>query len=121
MTNTDPVEKLRKDAGLEHRPTPLTYEMRLAMSGEGEWAFQWTDKPHRLIYTLCTALENAEVKLAMAQDALTNAEQQIEQLRHALKVLLKEATGFSVSGVYFDEECMGHKGPDLARAALSRS
>lgn len=39
-------------------------------------------------------------------------------LLKALEVLLNEATSFSVSGVYFDEECMGHKGPALARAAL---
>jgi hypothetical protein len=43
---------------------------------------------------------------------------EIEKLRHALTVLLDEAMGFSVSGVYFDEECMGHKGPELARKAL---
>lgn len=36
----------------------------------------------------------------------------------ALEVLLAEATSFSVSGVYFDEDCMGHKGPTLARQAL---
>jgi hypothetical protein len=43
-----------------------------------------------------------------------------EALVQALKVLLEEAEGFNVSGVYFDEDCMGHKGPALARAALSR-
>lgn len=43
---------------------------------------------------------------------------EIEKLRHALKILLEEATSFSVSGVYFDEDCMGHKGPELARKAL---
>lgn len=81
----DPIEKLRQDAGLEHRPTPLTYEMRLAMSGEGEWAYQWKDKPHRLIYTLCTALEDAEFHLETAKDALANAEQQIEYLHEKFK------------------------------------
>ena len=40
------------------------------------------------------------------------------RLREALTVLLEEAEGFNVSGVYFDEPCMGHKGPALARAAL---
>jgi hypothetical protein len=42
-----------------------------------------------------------------------------ERMAEALEVLLNEATSFSVSGVYFDESCMGHKGPDLARSALS--
>jgi hypothetical protein len=42
----------------------------------------------------------------------------IEALVKALEVLLDEATNFNVSGVYFDEDCMGHKGPALARAIL---
>lgn len=52
---------------------------------------------------------------------ITEAADAIEKLRKALTVLLDEATSFSVSGVYFDEECMGHKGPELARQALSIS
>ncbi len=43
---------------------------------------------------------------------------EIGRLREALEVLLDEAECFNVSGVYFDEECMGHKGPALARQAL---
>ena len=42
-------------------------------------------------------------------------------LKHALEVLYEEATNFSVSGVYFDEKCMGHKGPNLALAALAKA
>lgn len=42
-----------------------------------------------------------------------------ERMAVALEILLDEADGFSVSGVYFNEPCMGHKGPDLARSALS--
>jgi hypothetical protein len=41
------------------------------------------------------------------------------ELLAALEALLEEAINFSVSGVYFDEECMGHKGPALARAAIA--
>lgn len=52
------------------------------------------------------------------QRRLFEAADEIEKLRHALKVLLEEATSFSVSGVYFDEDSMGHKGPELARKAL---
>ena len=43
----------------------------------------------------------------------------VERMAEALEILLDEADGFSVSGVYFNEPCMGHKGPDLARSALS--
>lgn len=39
----------------------------------------------------------------------------------ALKVLLDEACSFSVSGVGFAEQCMGHKGPALAGAAIDRA
>ncbi len=42
-------------------------------------------------------------------------------LKQALEVLYEEATNFSVSGVYFDEKCMGHKGPNLALAALAKA
>lgn len=41
------------------------------------------------------------------------------KLAAALDKLYDEATSFSVSGVYFDEPCMGHKGPELARVALA--
>lgn len=57
--------------------------------------------------------------LDLADIVCADAISEIKRLRQALEVLLDEATGFNVSGVYFDEECMGHKGPALARAALS--
>lgn len=37
----------------------------------------------------------------------------------ALEVLSIEADSFSVSGVYFNEACMGHKGLDMAAAAMA--
>jgi hypothetical protein len=49
---------------------------------------------------------------------LMSRDYKIEQLTNALEKLLDEAENFSVSGVYFTEKCMGHKGPALARAAL---
>ncbi len=42
-----------------------------------------------------------------------------DALVKALKVLLEEAENFSVSGVYFNEKCMGHKGPAMAYAVLA--
>jgi Lar family restriction alleviation protein len=51
--------------------------------------------------------------------AAWNTRQPVQELVEALTVLLDEAENFSVSGVYFDEKCMGHKGPTLARAALA--
>jgi hypothetical protein len=45
----------------------------------------------------------------------------IERMREALEVLYCEADGFSVSGVYFNEECMCHKGLDLACKAIEEA
>jgi hypothetical protein len=39
----------------------------------------------------------------------------------ALKTLLDEAENFSVSGVYFTEKCMNHKGPALAHDAIAKA
>jgi hypothetical protein len=49
--------KMQKDAGLPHPPTDLTLQYRLAVSGEGERASDWQDKPHRLVYDLCREIE----------------------------------------------------------------
>ena len=40
------------------------------------------------------------------------------QLAEALRQLANEADNFNVSGVYFNEKCMGHKGPLMAWSAL---
>jgi len=51
------LERLQRDADLPHPPTPFTYWYRLAMSGAGPHAYNWSDKPHRLVYDLCRAIE----------------------------------------------------------------
>lgn len=43
------------------------------------------------------------------------------ELVEALEVLADEANAFNVSGVYFNENCMGHKGLDMAEAALEKA
>jgi len=35
--------------------------LRLAPLGEGDWAYQWKDKPHRLIYDACREIERLNV------------------------------------------------------------
>lgn len=49
--------KLKNDAGLQNMPTNLTHDMRMAIVGKGPYAYEWKDKPHRLVYTLCRELE----------------------------------------------------------------
>jgi len=51
------LERLQVDAGLPNPPTELTYSYRMAVSGEGELAPTWGDKPHRLVYDLCAHIE----------------------------------------------------------------
>lgn len=40
-----------------------TKDYRDAMSGEGPLAYQWKDKPHRLIYDLCYEVEHLRKQL----------------------------------------------------------
>ena len=49
--------QLQVDCGIPHTPTALTYELRLAVSGEGPRAYDWSDKPHRLLYDACREIE----------------------------------------------------------------
>jgi hypothetical protein len=49
--------QLQKDAGIPDPVTDLTYEARLAVSGQGPLAYTWEDKPHRIVYDLCREIE----------------------------------------------------------------
>ena len=80
--------QLQVDCGIPHLPTPLTYELRLAVSGEGPRAYDWSDKPHRLLYDACREIErNAGQVTALAaeRDAavaeLANLQEKIDELR----------------------------------------
>lgn len=66
-------------------------------------------------------LDAGGIMVGVSRQALDETLAQYTALRNALKVLLNEATSFSVSGVHFDEPCMSHKGPALAQAALDQS
>jgi hypothetical protein len=48
---------LKRAANLRHMPTSLTYVYRVAISGDGPRAYDWSDKPHRLVYDLCSHIE----------------------------------------------------------------
>ena len=58
------LEALQKDADIPHLPTQETYQFRMAVSGQGPLAYQWSDKPHRLLYDACSIIEAqaAEIK-----------------------------------------------------------
>jgi hypothetical protein len=54
--------KLQQDAGTPSPPTDLTYECRLAVNGTGPRARDWSDKPHRLVYDLCSEIERLALR-----------------------------------------------------------
>lgn len=54
---------LQRAAGISHTPTDLTYDCRMAINGDGPRAYDWADKPHRLVYDLCSAVERLEAAL----------------------------------------------------------
>ena len=63
-TTTDAARALQSSAGIPNTPTDLTYECRLAVSGEGPRAYEWKDKPHRLVYDLCGQVEAQAAEIA---------------------------------------------------------
>ena len=76
MITLEQKKQLQIDAGIPHLPTDLTYECRMAISGEGNMAHDWSDKPHRLVYDLSRQVEadadrikQLEAKLAKVVNA----------------------------------------------------
>ena len=60
MTTLTPQEellRLKNDCEIPDMPTQLTYHLRRAVSSEGDYADEWDDKPHRLIYDACREIE----------------------------------------------------------------
>ena len=51
------LERLKNDCEIPDMPTQLTYHLRRAVSGGGDYADEWNDKPHRLIYDACREIE----------------------------------------------------------------
>jgi hypothetical protein len=65
----DLKNKLKIDAGLKNLPTDLTYDCRMAVSGQGDRAYEWTDKPHRLVFDLCAEIERLVAELGEIKEA----------------------------------------------------
>jgi hypothetical protein len=57
------LERLKRDCDIPDMPTQMTYHLRCAPSGEGDYRYQWKDKPHRLIYDACREIERLTVKI----------------------------------------------------------
>lgn len=48
---------MQLDCGTPNPPTQGTYWFRKAVAGEGPRAYDWSDKPHRLVFDLCRLIE----------------------------------------------------------------
>lgn len=55
--------RLKNDCEIPDMPTQMTYHLRRAPSGEGDWAYQWKDKPHRLIYDASREIERLTARV----------------------------------------------------------
>ncbi len=63
------LRELQILCGIPHLPTQLTAECRFAISNEGPRAYDWTDKPHRLVYDLCREVERLTAERDEARDS----------------------------------------------------
>ena len=64
------LAELQRAAGLKDLPTPLTHDLRIAVSGEGPRAYDWQDKPHRLLYDACAEIETQAREIERLREAL---------------------------------------------------
>ena len=72
MINFTPVpqeelERLKNACEIPNIPTQMTYHLRRAISGGGDYADDWADKPHRLVYDACREIE----RLTTTNEALS--------------------------------------------------
>ena len=68
-TNAE-LEALRNATGIPDLPTQLTFEARMAISGSGPRAYDWSDKPHRIVYDLCREIEKNAAERDRLREAL---------------------------------------------------
>jgi len=60
--------RLKNDCQIPDMPTQMTYHLRFAPSGEGDYAYTWKDKPHRLIYDASSEIERLNVRIQQLED-----------------------------------------------------
>jgi len=77
-----------------------TKDYRDAMGGEGPLAYQWKDKPHRLIYDLCREVEHLQSTPTPPRPGITN---KWPKYRHGDYVRIADNLGSSMS--HFQSGC----------------
>ena len=55
--------RLKNDCEIPDMPTQMTYHLRLAPSGRGDYKYEWKNKPHRLIYDACREIERLTAQI----------------------------------------------------------
>jgi hypothetical protein len=97
------LAKMQTDGNLQFSPTTVTYWFRLATAGEGPLAYEWQDKPHRLVRDLCLLMEADEV-LRTAAPTLTGMLNQARDLASKIEALpnspLASAASLAASEVF---------------------
>jgi hypothetical protein len=102
------------DCGLTYPSTPLTFAFRRAVCGEGADSFlspgyQWTDKPHRLVYSLCGEVERQAHLIAEQHNALVKC-----------LALIDDMSRF-VGKMSLNDYALFNEAPMLARVLVEKS
>jgi len=107
VTEREELARLQKAAGIPDLPTQLTYECRMAVSGKGPRAYDWEDKPHRLIYDLCREVERFS-RPSPVEDRVTAPFRLRDRVKR--KGQFGDATGSVLAMEQFDHgwECWVH-------------
>lgn len=93
---TDPVitdemkAALKRAAQIPNTPTDLTYECRKAVSGRGPRAYDWTDKPHRLVFDLSREVERLTADLAEKDRRIAELERERDDATGTLRYCEKQ-------------------------------
>ena len=90
MINFTPVsqeelERLKNACEIPNIPTQITYHLRRAVSGGGDYADEWEDKPHRLVYDACREIERLTVTNEALSDLLSNVIHSLEMTKYEIE------------------------------------
>ena len=80
----------------------LARDYRVAPGGEGPLAAEWKDKPHRLIYDLCSEVDRLEAEL-IGEREQGNLDFERLKAAHAEEIRqIQEAHGESIQQLHWD-------------------
>jgi hypothetical protein len=87
--------RLQRDAGIPLPPTDLTYECRMAVAGAGPRAYDWSNKPHRLVYDLSRRVEAQAAEITRLRAELAKVEGERVEARRGTGFAVDKANEFS--------------------------